>query len=142
MRDYPHIYSQRDPRWAGNELGTAQGATIGAYGCILTCHAMKAGYYGHEIAPDALNDIYVQKNLYISNDLLSDADLSAVFNDIQLIDTKSYLGVPADLSYLKQLAQDPNITVTIEVDFDHDPNDGIQTHFVELHNYDGTTLTI
>jgi hypothetical protein len=142
MRQYPFIYSQRDPQWAGNQLGTVQGATIGAYGCILTSHAMKAGYYGHEVKPNALNDIYTQKNLYLSGDLLSDADLSAVFSDITLIETTSYADVPADLNHLKTLATDPTLTVTIEVDFDHDPNDGIQTHFVELHDFDGTTLTI
>jgi len=142
MRNYPEIYSQRNQQWANNELGTAPGATISMYGCLLTCHAMKAGYYNHQIAPDALNDIYKQKNLYISQDLLSDADLSAVYPDIQLITTKSYAGIPADLNYLKELSQDETLTVTIELDFDHDPNDGIQTHFVELSSYDGTTLII
>jgi hypothetical protein len=142
MRQYPNIYSQRDPQWAGNELGTAQGSTIGAYGCLLSCDAMKACYYGHQIAPNALNDIYTQKNLYQSQDLIANGDLPAVFSDIQLTDSKDYSSVPADLNYLKTLATDPTITVTIELDFDHDPNDGIQTHFVELHEFDGTTLTI
>ncbi len=142
MRQYPFIYSQRDSAWASQQLGSVAGATIGQYGCILTCHAMKAGYYGHEIKPNALNDIYKQRNLYVSGDLLSDADLHAVFDDIQLIDTRNYQDVPADLNYLKQLAADNTITVTLELDFDHDPNDGIQTHFVELHDFDGTNLTI
>lgn len=142
MRQYPYIYSQRDPQWAGDQLGSVAGATIGTYGCLLTCHAMKAGYYGHQIQPNALNDIYTQRNLYISGDLLSDADLSAVFSDIQLSDSRSYTSGPADLAYLQQVANDPTLTVTIEVDFDHNPSDGIQTHFVELHSFDGTTLTI
>jgi uncharacterized coiled-coil protein SlyX len=142
MREYPHIYSQRDPQWAGQRLGTVDGATIGQYGCLLSCHAMKAGYYGHEIKPNALDDIYTNRKLYVSGDLLSDADLHVVFDDIQLIDSRSYSSGPADLNYLKQLAQDPTLTVTIEVDFDHDPKDGIQTHFVELHDFDGVTLTI
>lgn len=142
MRIYPYIYSQRDAQWASLQLGTAQGATIGQYGCLLTCHAMKAGYYGHQITPHALNDIYTQKQLYISNDLLSDADLSAVFSDITLQESHDYTGVPADLTALKNWASDPTLTVTIEVDFDHDPTDGIQTHFVELHDFDGITLTI
>lgn len=142
MRDYPHIYSQRDPQWATQRLGTVDGATIGQYGCILTCHAMKAGYYGHEIQPNALDDIYTNRNLYISGDLVSDADLTAVFTDIQLVESRNFIGIPADMQYLKEKASDPTLTVTIEVDFDHDPNDGIQTHFVELHDFDGTTLTI
>lgn len=142
MRQYPFIYSQRDPAWASQRLGTVNGATIGQYGCILTCQAMKAGYYGHEIKPNALDDIFTNKNIYVQGDLLPDSGVHAVFNDIQLVEVKTYTSGPADLNYLKQLAADPAVTVTIEVDFDHDPNDGIQTHFVELHDYDGTTLTI
>lgn len=141
MRQYPFIYSQRDPAWASQRLGTVAGATIGQYGCILTCQAMKAGYYGHEIKPNALDDIFTQRGIYQSGDLLPDVGVHQVFDDIQLIDTKVYSG-PADMNYLKQLSLDPTITVTIEVDFDHDPNDGIQTHFVELDSYDGTTLII
>jgi hypothetical protein len=142
MRDYTIIYSQRDPAWQSSQLGSTQGATIGAYGCLLTCQAMKAGYYGHEIKPNALNDIYNQRDLYINGDLLNDNAISNVFNDIVLTDSQSYVGIPANLSYLKQLAADPTLTVTIEVDFDHNPNDGVQTHFVELHDFDGVTLTI
>lgn len=142
MRQYPYIYSQRNSQWAADQLGTAAGATIGAYGCLLTCHAMKAGYYGHQIAPDALNDIYKQKNLYISQDLIADADINSVYPDVQLTDTRSYTSGPADLNYLKELSQDETLTVTIEVDFDHNPNDGIQTHFVELHSFDGVNLQI
>lgn len=47
------LLSQRDPRWAGMELGynTAPADSIGWEGCLLTCVAMAAG-----VAPDALND--------------------------------------------------------------------------------------
>lgn len=143
MRQYPQVYSQRDPQWANQTLGTS--GTIGQYGCIMTCHAMKAGYYGHQINPSALNDAYKNHQpttLYVSGNLLSDDAVTKVFSDIKLIDVKDWTSIPADLGYLKTLAQDPTKTVTIEVDFDHIPNDGIQTHFVELHEFDGTTLTI
>lgn len=141
MRDYPFIYSQRDPQWAAQRLGTVNGITIGGYGCILTCQAMKAGYYNHEIKPNALDDIFTNRNIYQQGDLLPDVGIHQIFDDIKLIDTKVYSG-PADMNYLKQLSADATKTVTIEVDFDHDPNDGIQTHFVELHSFDGTHLRI
>ncbi len=140
MRQYPYIYSQRDPQWASQILGNS--GTIGQYGCIMTSHAMKAGYYGHEINPSALNDAYKNNNLYVSGNLTPDNAITKIFSDIKLIDQKDWASVPADLGYLKTLAQDPTKTVTIEIDFDHDPNDGIQTHFVELHEFDGTNLTI
>ena len=62
MRTYPQIYSQRDPQWASQKLGTVIGATIGQYGCFITSFAMIARYYGHQITPNALNDIFTQKN--------------------------------------------------------------------------------
>lgn len=142
MRQYPNIYSQRDPQWANNELGTAQGSTIGAYGCLLTCDAMKAGYYGHTINPADLNNIYTKNNLYISQDLIADADITKVYPDIALISEHDYVSIPADLNALKAWSSDETVTVTIEIDFDHNPNDGIQTHFVELHSFDGVNLQI
>jgi hypothetical protein len=33
-------YSQRDPRWATQRLGTVNGTTIGGQGCLITCIAM------------------------------------------------------------------------------------------------------
>lgn len=141
MRDYPFIYSQRDPAWASQRLGTVDGATIGGYGCLLTCQAMKAGYYGHEIKPNALDDIFTNRSIYVQGDLLPDVGIHQVFDDVKLLETKVYSG-PADMAYIKVQADDPTKTVTIEVDFDHNPNDGIQTHFVELHSFDGVNLRI
>src|SRR5258708_1266390 len=142
MRVFPAIYGQQDPRWNGQRLGTANGATIGAYGCYLTCFAMKAGYYGHPITPAPLDDLFTNRNLYTDGDEMSDAQLAAVYPDISFQHAYTYSGVPADLSLLKQLSADGALTVTLELDFDHDPNDGIQTHFVELQSYDGHTLLI
>lgn len=142
MRQYPYIYSQRDPQWASQRLGTVNGITIGGYGCILTCNAMKAGYYGHQITPNALDDIFTNRGIYVQGDLLPDSGIHQVFDDIQLVEVKNFAGIPTDMNYLKEKSQDPTLTVTIEVDFDHNPSDGIQTHFVELHSYDGNTLRI
>lgn len=150
MRTYPQLYSQRDPRWASQRLGTVDSSTIGQYGCILVCQAMKAGYYGHEIAPDALDDIFTNKEIYYNNqnthtppaDLLADDGITKVFSDIVVTKTYDYSSSPADMALLQQLSSDDTTTVTIEVDFDHDPTDGIQTHFVELHSYDGNALKI
>jgi len=44
---------------------------------------------------------------------------------------------PADLSLLKTLLADPTLSVILEVDFNHNPGDGIQTHFVVAVDCDG-----
>ncbi len=143
MRNYPRIYSQRDPQWAGQRLGTANDATIGQYGCYLTSFAMTAGYFGHQITPNALDDIFTNKSLYADGDLISnDDDLSQVFSDIQFVQVYPYLNDPADLNLLKELSANDSVAVILELDFDHDPNDGIETHFVCLHEYDGNTFKI
>jgi hypothetical protein len=142
MRTYPVIYSQRDNQWAQDQLGSVSGATIGAYGCYLTCFAMKAGYYGHTVTPPALNDIFAQKGIYVQGDLLTDDALSKVFPDIAYQQTYDFATVAANLTLLQHLASDEATTITLELDFDHNLTDGIQTHFVELAEYDGSTFKI
>lgn len=48
--------SQTDPRWKGKLLGTDNTATIGKYGCLLTCMTMVANGFGFTETPDSLND--------------------------------------------------------------------------------------
>lgn len=142
MRTYPNIFSQRDSSWANEELGTTPGATISAYGCLLTCFAMKACYYGHDFTPLQLDSQFVSEGIFIQGDMLPDNALRQVLPEAVYRQSFNFQNVPADLSLLKQLSEDDYITVTLEVDFDHDPTDGIQTHFVELHSYDGQSLKI
>lgn len=143
MRNYPQIYSQRDPQWASQRLGTVNGATIGQYGCYITSFAMTAGYFGHQITPNALDDIFTNKQLYADGDLVNnDGDLSKVFPDIQFQKSYYFINDPADLNLLKQLSADDSLAIILEVDFDHNPNDGLQTHFICLHEYDGNTFKI
>lgn len=52
------LFSQRDPRWAGDVLGqdTGHGQTIGSWGCLLVAYAMMADYMlGMRDTPDVLN---------------------------------------------------------------------------------------
>jgi Papain-like cysteine protease AvrRpt2 len=142
VRQLPQVFSQRDPRWAGVELGTAPGVTIGGYGCYLTSFAMIAGYYGHQVTPPQLNQVFVQKQDFVNQDLLRDDDLSQAFADCAYLGSRDYGAVPADLAYLQQALSAPERSVALELDFDHNPADGIQTHFVVALDCDGTNVTI
>lgn len=53
-----NYYSQKDPRWASETLGTCKG-TIGKIGCKTTCLAMIAG-----IRPDIVNDKLLLEGCY------------------------------------------------------------------------------
>ena len=47
-------YSQRDPRWQGEQLGNGA-ATIGSWGCLMTCMAMALTAFGTPVTPSELN---------------------------------------------------------------------------------------
>jgi hypothetical protein len=52
-------YSQLDPQWANVLLGAGQ-QNIGAWGCLLTCHAMMLSAYGLRVTPADLNRRFSQ----------------------------------------------------------------------------------
>ncbi|MDX1417221.1 MAG: NBR1-Ig-like domain-containing protein [Candidatus Promineifilaceae bacterium] len=55
LNDRTYWYSQRDPRWADDKLGFGE-ATIGSWGCLMTCMAMTLSAFGHPFNPPDLND--------------------------------------------------------------------------------------
>jgi len=136
MKNYPIIYSQQDPRWANIELGNAAGSTIGSYGCYDTCFSMKACYYGKNINPAELNQLFKDKEIYVNANLLTDSALNEVFPEIEYIGSDHYEEVPADLAKLQEYMSDPNITVTLCVDMP------VGVHFVEVVDCDTASVTI
>ena len=71
----PKIYSQLDPLWKNKTFGA--GATIGDYGCLLTCVSMASSYFGHYETPVSLADkVDFSGNLWIWG------QLTAVYSDI------------------------------------------------------------
>jgi hypothetical protein len=51
----PNYLSQRDPRWASENLGFDSTVTIGTDGCTLTCLTMLVNGYGFSETPSTLN---------------------------------------------------------------------------------------
>ena len=141
MRTLPQVYSQRDPRWASQRLGTVNGTTIGQEGCYISCFAMLACYYGHNVTPADIDNDATNK-LYVDGNEATDDMLQKIFSDCQYQQSFDYSNTPADLSKLQALLSDPSISVILEIDFDHNPSDGIQSHFVIAVDCDGTNVTI
>lgn len=50
------LYNQGDPRWSGVVIGQVSSGpiTVGGFGCLLTCEAMRLNAYGINDTPDAL----------------------------------------------------------------------------------------
>ena len=54
LNDRTIWYSQRNPAWEADTLGFGQ-ATIGSWGCLMTCMAMALSAYGLQFTPPELN---------------------------------------------------------------------------------------
>ena len=110
--------SQRDPKWKDIKLGTSD-VTIGTGGCLLVCCAMVAQYYGHDIDPASLNNLFIEAESYSDGNLYKWYEgLSKVYSDIKV--TK-YEPTPKNLTASQLRVIDDELEagrpVIIEVDF-------------------------
>ena len=63
------VFSQNDPRWKNNQLGTSS-TTIGWNGCLITCCAMVMKFYGNDTDPARLNTWLTANGGYANGNLL------------------------------------------------------------------------
>lgn len=61
-------FSQRDPRWAGDRLGTSN-SSFGGWGCLVTAAAAIFKSYGIDIDPGRLNKLMIDWNGFESANL-------------------------------------------------------------------------
>lgn len=134
-KNYPVFYRQ------GNYpeiLGTSDSRiTIAQSGCFVTSFAMKATFYKHPVTPPQLNQLLVDKKLFVDANLLTDDALSKVYDDIKYIKTFDYEPIPTDLINIKNLLADAGTTVTIRINLGSG-----NLHFVEAIACDGVVLHI
>ena len=144
-RALPVVYSQRDARWGGVRLGYAGGpadSTVHNYGCYVTCFAMVATYHGHAVTPRELNELLVRRQLFLRSNLVGDHTLGLAVPALAYVASLEYRDRAADLGRLAELLGDAANSVILEVDFNHNPVDGVQTHFVVGVGCDGERVTV
>lgn len=61
-------FSQRDPRWANDRLGTSD-SSMGGWGCLVTANATVYKYLGIDIDPGRLNKLMISWNGYEATNL-------------------------------------------------------------------------
>ena len=61
-------FSQRDPRWASDKLGTSD-SSMGGWGCVVTSHAAVYKYLGIDIDPGRLNKLMIEWDGYDDTNL-------------------------------------------------------------------------
>jgi Peptidase_C39 like family len=144
MRTLPQLYSQQDPQWASTVLGTGNNAiTIGTSGCYLTSFSMIANYYGHQINPLQLNQLFISNNLYVEGNELTDKALQSLYANCTYQQSIDYSNTPASLSILQTYLSDPTMSVILEVNANPEgPSSTLETHFVVAIACDGTNITI
>ena len=137
------MYNQRDAKWKNQRLGTCNGVTIGTDGCYDAVLAQIITEWGYNITPAQLDDQLTNKNLYVSGSsgacLMPDTVLHTLYPEVTSVGAWSYKTVPADLSKLNCASDEK---VIIGLDFDHNPANGIQGHFVKLESWNGKDLII
>lgn len=129
-------YSQNDPRWSGDKLGTSTYWTMGAAGCFVTAGADVLRAFGHDITPGDLNRLATSQGLINSNGDVTRPDwLSVLFPDVcKFVEQKDWGSALADLHYF-DIRNDLNTEIILEID--DSPAVGMQTHFMRTVGWDG-----
>ena len=127
------MYSQRDLRWSWQYVGTSN-RTILRVGCLLTCFAQLLTNHGHGFTPAQLNKYFKLTRRYIQTNILNDNAIEIINPKIKHIGSVVYPKQPVNLSLLEC---EPGEEIILKVDYNNDPKDGEQRHFVLLKSWDG-----
>ena len=123
-------YSQRDGRWANDQLGFLPGSTIGAYGCVDTCIAMLRSYYGDAKNPRDEN-VWLKNHGGFNNDLV-------IWRAVPGYAGSRNYPKAADLNYINSLLAQ-GIPVIAETRW---PTNRSWTHYVLITGRSGGTYFI
>jgi len=114
----PKLYSQLDPRWKNQKLGSSN-VTLGGYGCLVTTMAMLACYYGKNETPATLDTWLTQNKGYQDGNLYKWFEgLTKEYPDIKC---EGLFGVPYPLNQAQEAEIDNELAnkkpVVVEVDY-------------------------
>jgi hypothetical protein len=75
-------YSQRDPRWQGQQLGLAgSNVTIGSWGCLMTSMTMFANWKGQKVTPPEFMALMIQRGGFFGVQATAWNALQTVYSD-------------------------------------------------------------
>lgn len=133
------MYSQKDIRWSWQQLGACKGTTIGKAGCLLTCMAQLLTNHKLTITPAQLNKLLVLTKGYVNECLIPDIAPQKLFPDYVKYLGRTEPRQPVDLSALHR---EPGEEIILKVDYNHNPKDGTQRHFIILKAAEGDRVLI
>ena len=124
-----HPIGQREADWKLKRLGNST-TTIGNYGCLLVCHTMMLNYFGKDVDPITLNEIYKSKNVFHDGNLIGYGQAADCWDDVTADDYElfKYVNNPCDMDLVDKYLIEKRLPVIAWVDNIHD--DGKPDHFV------------
>ena len=125
----PTTFSQRDPRWFNNMLGTSKELTIGQAGCLITSIASALVDCGVPTDPDRLNKWLTTCNGYAEDDLLVWASLEGI--GLHLVDLIDCERVSAPLDKIAQALDYDQFVITEVIVGAHTENP--TSHYMRLY---------
>ena len=127
------LFSQQDPRWKGDLLGTDKSSTIGSYGCLLTSMAMVSSAYGFNVTPEQLNAQMRQAGGFQGAFVMPVFISKAVPGMRQV----NYIECPNQPAPLAEIDSYLAAGKPVIVEVDYSPNAGIQNHWIVLTSKKG-----
>ncbi len=119
-------FSQRDPRWANEVLGSS-GLTIGKAGCLLTSISSMVADWGVPTDPARLNDWLRANSGYVNGNLLSFGALGRL--GAQVVNYLDCTDIPAPVAQMRAaLAAGQAVFAAT----DWSPGGAVQTHWVRV----------
>jgi len=132
----PNYFSQRDPRWKGEQLGFDNTITIGTDGCALTCLTMLVNGYGFNETPETLNQKLkaMGPGAGFMGGLIVWGSLTRAFPGILYQNIILWNNPPA---VLDSIDASLNSGQPVVVEIDRSPAPGLQNHWVVLSGKQG-----
>lgn len=124
-------FSQRDPRWAAERLGTSA-ETIGSAGCLITCMASILSDFGCDMDPARLNAWLTTHHGYANGNLFVWRSVEPL--GAHLHAWHDYYRVPANLERLTSDLSQGRAAVAM---VDARPGASIQSHWVRVLDVHG-----
>jgi hypothetical protein len=133
------LWNQRDPKWAGQRLGTKDGTTIGGYGCLLTCIAMmNRGFdpLSPILWPNNVDDLFTNQNGYANGNLVIWTAIRRILPNVALLDHDNCATVPAPIDKIRDLLNRGGACV-LRVGFG---GNSANMHWLLANGYDGNDI--
>ena len=122
-------FSQKDPKWSSEKLGTSS-VTIGDYGCALAVLASVEKYYNFDTDPSRLNKLLVEKSVYMNRNLMGWWNINKVNEFVTL---KEWIDCPTTPAPMDKVDAELEAERPVIAWVDINPNEpGNQQHFIVI----------